>query len=209
MYTKLLTLFALIAVQMLGNTFSVLAYVSTPRIDYPKEGQVLQGVVLLSGSTDVNGFQSAEFSFSYSGSEADEENWFLIQSSYEPVVDSTLAVWDTTTIADGNYDLRVKVVLADGRERETIVANLRVRNYSPVETGTEKANVENLTQPLPEIAETEPGGHGLKITPTDIPSNPLQLTTQDVRRNVVRGAAASIGALSLIGFYFVIRRRLR
>ena len=72
---------------------------------------------------------------------SDEGNWFLIQYSYEPVENGTLAVWDTSTIADGNYHLRIKVLLTDGRTRETIVSQLRVRNYTAVETSTPQVDL--------------------------------------------------------------------
>ncbi len=104
------------------------------RVDFPKEGDVLQGVVEIIGSTTANGFQSYEIAFAFQRSEP--LTWFLIQQSTEPVQDGVLAQWDTTTISDGDYQLRVIVNLLNGQQEEVRIKGLRVRNYTAVETST-------------------------------------------------------------------------
>ncbi len=93
--------------------------ISQPRVDSPRPGDVLQGTVPIIGSTDLAGFQSAEVWFAY---EADPPGgWFLIHQSTEAVADGTLADWDTTTITDGNYRLKVVVFVEGGEPSETLV----------------------------------------------------------------------------------------
>jgi hypothetical protein len=205
MNTKLLVLF--LWMYLGGYPVFPAAYITTPRVDSPQEGQALQGVVLITGSTNINGFQSAEFTFSYADSNiSDEGNWFLIQYSYEPVEDGTLAVWDTSTIADGVYHLRIKVLLNDGRTRETIVPNLRVRNYTAVETSTPQADLLTKNQ----VTSTSTVVENVSIpTPTQLPNNTITITRQELRENLVSGGAVGIGFVVLVGLYAAIKRKYR
>ncbi len=181
-------------------------FINTPKIENPKAGQVLQGVVVITGSTDLNGFQSAEISFRYGGETQNEADWFLIHSGYEPVDQGTLAVWDTTTIADGTYDLRVLVTLGDGRQAEHVVTDLRVRNYTPIETNTPEANLPASTQPMDEATPTlEP----LIPTPTEFQANPLEITRDAIRGNIFFGIMIGTGLILLLGAYSLIKKRIR
>ena len=95
---------------------------------------MLQGVVTIRGSSNETGFLSAEVDFTYAGDTTG--TWFLIATDSQPVDSSTLATWDTTTITDGDYNLRLRVILSDGTHLDVIIPNLRVRNYTPIETPT-------------------------------------------------------------------------
>src|SRR4030042_389985 len=96
-----------------------------PYITAPQAGQALQGMVTVTGASALEEFALAEIAFAY----ADDATgtWFLIASSDQPVIDGFLATWDTTTITDGTYALRMRVLLADGTNRETPVPALGVR----------------------------------------------------------------------------------
>jgi hypothetical protein len=176
-----------------------------PQITSPASGDVLMGKVNIQGSTDVLDFQSAEVSFRYEDDQGD--SWYLIQQSTDPVKDGALAVWDTTTIADGIYRLRVNVALSGGRNVEVTVPNLRVRNYSPVETSTPGASV-NLVQQPTEIAPTPTAA--ANPTPTNLPDNPAQVTSMKLAFSLVQGAAFTAIIFILLGIYLglrAIRRR--
>ena len=201
MHTYLSALIVLFAALLGGHSAFPMAYITAPRVDSPLPGQGVQGVVLVTGSTNVNGFQSAEFSFAHSRQDDGENNWFLIEYAPEPIDGDTLVVWDTTTIADGDYDLRVRVELVDGRTRDTVVSGIRVRNYTPLETSTPQAEV--LVPTSTQAAQTQTA----IPTPTDLPDNPLQLTEAAVNHNLRLGAAAGIGTVLLIGLYTILRRR--
>jgi len=71
-----------------------------PVISAPVAGQKLQGKVDIIGTTDVPNFASAELAFTYASDPTD--NWFTIQALSQPVLDSVLAVWDTSFISDGD-----------------------------------------------------------------------------------------------------------
>ena len=171
-----------------------------PQVASPNPGDVLMGKVNIKGSTDVLDFQSAEVSFRYENDPG--ETWYLIQQGSDPVKDGILAVWDTTTIADGIYRLRVSVILSDNRTVEVIIPNLRVRNYSPVETAT-PGLPENLTvQPT----ESKPTSTVAAYpTPTNLPDNPAQVTSMRLVFSLIQGTAFAVTLFVLLGIYLVLR----
>ena len=175
----------------------------------PLPGQALQGSVLIAGNTVVDGFQSAELSFSYANDSTD--TWFLIQEYSAPVSDNALALWDTSTISDGNYRLRLAVTKSDGSQESALVPGLRVRNYTPIETDT-PAPVPPAATPLPQ--ETRPASATpiptqtptrILSTPTPLPPNPAVLSTQQVFASIFKGILATLGLFALGGLYQAAR----
>ncbi len=157
----------------------------------PLPGSALQGSVVITGSTNLPGFQAAEVDFSYG--DTGPANWFLIQQSQEAVQSGTLAVWDTSKIADGNYRLRVVVNLQDGKVLETTITGLRVRNYTVIETDTPTPVIPaqlsvTLASPVasltPVVATSTP-----QLTPTLLPPNPAQVPGGGLWFNIAMGAS--------------------
>jgi hypothetical protein len=119
----------------------------------PQTNQVLQGVVVISGSSSVDYFQSSEVSFSYNNDPTD--TWFLIRLNDQEVKDGTLATWDTTILADHIYTLRLRVNTSIGSVKEIKVKNLYVRNYSMIETKTpEQIPSMNQRMIIPTVAQS-------------------------------------------------------
>lgn len=182
-------------------------------ITSPGDGQALKGMVGITGSTDIQGFASASLSFSYS--EHPTQTWFLIQSGIQPVTDTALAEWDTTTITDGMYDLQLVVNRQSGEPLVYTVRNLRVRNYTPVETSTPTPVTPTSTPlpgdtPVPSVTPT-PTDTPVPPTATDLPPNPAQISRQDLRLSLGKGAIFTVGLFALLGIYFSvknIRKRL-
>lgn len=171
-----------------------------PVIVSPRLGDVLQGVVTITGSSDVTGFVAAEISFTYM--EDPTGTWFLIAKNSQPVFSDTLATWDTTAITDGNYVIRLRVYLTDGSTHDTLVSGLRVRNYSPVETRTPMVLAPEAT-PLPTITQTATPFP----TPTTLPPNPATLAVTDVSTSILYGGLVAILILIIIGIYLWLRRK--
>ena len=94
-------------------------------ITSPAAEEVLRGPVTVTGTLDVPSFASAHLDFAYASNPTD--TWFTIQAFSGPVVDSTLAAWDTTSITDGDYILRLRVDFEDGTFQEVTVP-VRVGN---------------------------------------------------------------------------------
>jgi hypothetical protein len=177
-------------------------------ITSPISGEALQGNVTIQGTTGIEGFSSSELTFTYADSSAD--TWFLIQESNQPVLNGVLAHWDTTTITDGNYDLRLVVTRA-GDERDIYtVSGLRVRNYTQVETGTPTPVTPTSTPlpgdtPIPSETPT-PTASPVPPTATPLPANPAELTPGDIRLSLAKGGLAVLGLFAVFGIYQGFKR---
>ena len=171
-----------------------------PVVLSPRAGEVLQGVVSIKGSSDVAGFVSAEAAFAYAGDNTG--TWFLIGTSNQPVHLDILASWDTTTITDGDYVLRVRVFLKDGSFLDVLIPNLRVRNYTPVETPTPAPTALQATATPTLTLTVTPFP-----TPTALPLNPAVLTPRDVSKSIAYGGLGAILFLVILGVYIGLRRR--
>jgi hypothetical protein len=172
----------------------------------PIPGQALQGLVPIKGNTVENGFMSAELEFSYTHDPT--HTWFLINETDKSVADGLLAQWDTTTLTDEIYNLRLTVRLRDGRRDSVTVSGLRVRNYSPIETDT-PTPVTPTSTPVPgdtPVPTTTPTPTVTPVPPTftPLPPNPAQLSTQDITTNLGKGALVMLGMFAMMGIYYLI-----
>lgn len=183
----------------------------------PKSGEALQGLISITGSTSVDGFQSIELAFSYTSDPLG--TWFLIHESDEPVVDGVITQWDTATITDGTYDLQLTVKRRKSPSIQVDVIGLRVRNYTPIETDTPTPELTEVgTQsPQPSFrAELQTSTltqsstqKSASLTATPLPTNPIEISFRDVTDSASRGAAGVLTLFVLIGIYLSIRRLLR
>jgi hypothetical protein len=171
-----------------------------PVVTKPRAGEVLQGTLTVTGSSNVPGFLSAEIAFAYSGDTTG--TWFLIAEDSQPVADGTLATWDTTTITDGDYVLRLRVYLTDGSYIDTTVPDLRVRNYTPVETPAPASTAQQATQVPTSVSTTTP-----YPTPTLLPPNPAELTPTNVWVSIGYGGLGAFLLFGIISVYLWLRRK--
>jgi hypothetical protein len=184
--------------------------VVTAAVDSPVTGQAVQGAVVIRGSTAVDGFQSYEIDYAYTTNPT--QTWFLVQESTEPIQDGILAVWNTSTITDGDYNLRLLIYKTDGSQSEVVVVGLRVRNYTPLEASAPSPSVMYVTlgpgtptsTPTPQDTLT-PSMTPLPSTPTPLPANPAEITTPQVMSTLGKSAALSIGLFVLLGAYVGLR----
>jgi len=184
--------------------------VSNAAIVSPSAGQVVQGSVVIRGSTTMDGFQAYDVDFAYSADPT--QTWFLIQESTTPIQDGILAVWDTTTITDGDYSLRMVVDLANGDRVELSVPDLRVRNYTPIETDT-PAPVSPDVPLVPGIPTSTTAPHAtftpnaflLPPTITPLPTNPAEVSSSQVMLTFGKGVIFTVGCFALLGAYLGIR----
>lgn len=216
----LLTALVIVMILGQGSASEVQAQDATPTptatqipfgINTPTGGEALQGVVAITGTTQAAGFQAAEVSFAYaSGSTG---TWFLIEQVGAPVIENQIAAWDTTTISDGMYHLRLQVFLSDGTVLEKVVENVRVRNYTAVETSTPPAPGETV---LPTRAATARPTSTPAVdfvaagrTPEPLPTNPARLSSQNLRESAAVGVGAVAAVLLTAAIYLTLRALFR
>jgi hypothetical protein len=173
-----------------------------PEVLSPTAGAVLQGIVTVRGKAAMEGFSALEVSFAYANDAT--ETWFLLYEGQQPIVEGDLAIWDTTTLPDGEYRLRVRVVLRDGQVRDVIVDGLRVRNYSPIEANTPLPS-ENFPSPTAMIA-VQPSPTMVRWTPTPLAANPLQVSIEEWMSWLFQGTLFTVGVFIVLGLYLLVRR---
>jgi len=168
----------------------------------PSNDETLQGVISVIGTTDIEGALSWALSFSYDNDP--RETWFLISDGDEVYSDEILAQWDTTILTDGNYQLRLRITLQNDETSDMIITNLRVRNYTIVETST--PTIAPNLGPISTIAPTETS---TSPSPTLLPRNPIEISESDIRISLVYGAQTAFVLIALIWLYTSIRNKIR
>ena len=177
-------------------------------IESPIDDQALQGSVVIHGNASLDEFLFYEVDFSYS--QDSSRTWFLIQESDIPVLDGILAVWDTATITDGEYSLRLLVSQADGTRIEVIIDNLRVSNYTPMEKDTDSPFTATPAQDEPTTSSAPRTSSTSTITsqpptPTSLPANPAEISSSQMILSLGNGALIAIWIFTLLGTYLGIK----
>ncbi len=131
--------------------------------------------------------------------------WFLISTSDSPIHNAEIAQWDTTQISDGFYQLRVMVRRSDGTSVEQRVKNLRVRNYTPIETNTPApataTTVAVITQSIEPAINLTQTYTVIPASKTPLPTNQLVISKQVYIQTLGKGALFSITILAILGLY--------
>jgi hypothetical protein len=190
----------------------------TVQISAPAQGDTVRGVVQIVGTALHPDFNHYTLEFGFDPNVDDQ--WFPVQDPVaQQVQNGPLAVWDTTVIADGVYQLRLRVVRNDGLTEEFIVTGITASNAVPtalpsiVPSLTPTATVGVPTpgpSPTPLIQQPPTGTPrptatpgGPTLTPTPNPNVPLN--GRQVRSAVCRGAAITAFLFILIGVYAALR----
>jgi hypothetical protein len=179
-----------------------LAQVTGISIASPQPGDVLRGQVEIVGNMDVPNFVSAELAFSYASNPAD--SWFTIQTFSQPVKEPVIAVWDTTTLTDGDYILHLRVTLQDGTVQDAVVSDLKIRNDVPLPTPSPSPTFPSqFSTPLPALTAPPVTVLPTFPSPTSLPANPASVTSSSIYSNFARGALIT---LVLFAFFSLILR---
>jgi len=176
-------------------------------ITSPKADEILRGETTITGTMNVPGFASAQLDFSYASNPTD--TWFTIQTFSQPVSDSTLAVWDTTLITDGDYVLRLRVNAEDGTSQEVTVPIKIGNDFMPTPTPVPTATPEAVTVlvPTPFLLAASPTPTEVpRPTPTALPENPASLEQSELLMSLGRGALVILGLFALAGLIIRVRR---
>ncbi len=184
--------------------------VVTAAIDSPKAGQAVQGAVVIRGSNAVDGFQSYQVDFASTGDPT--QAWFLIQEDTQPIQDGILAVWETTTLTDGDYNLRLLIYLTNGSTSAVTIGNIRVQNYAPVEAGRTSPSVmvvalepgTTASTPIPQGTQ-QPKATPPPSTPAPLPTNPAEISAPQLMQTYGKGAAISVTVFVLVSAYLAVR----
>jgi len=201
--------FVCVMILIFGSILSVRAQEEdeTPKggISAPLAGEALQGSMSITGTTAIEGFKAWILSFSY----VDDTSgtWFLIDEGTTPVEDDAIAQWNTAKITDGSYNLRLIIDLDGGETIVFIVPNLRIRNYSLIETST--PTITPTIDPASSSATPTSTSTPIPPTPTLLPTNSIEISSTDFNNSLSRGGLSVLVLFLIIGLYASIRRTLR
>ena len=176
-------------------------------ITAPMPNETLRGQVNIIGSTNVTNFVSAQLDFAYASSTA--ETWFPLQALSQSVFDSPLYSWDTTSITDGEYLLRLRVFLEDGTTQEVTVPVSVQNDTVPMPTSTPTAAPDEVTVliPTPFLLAASPTPTELpRPTPSPLPTNPVSLQQKQIYASLGRGALVILALFAIAGLIVRFRR---
>jgi hypothetical protein len=199
---------------IVGGTLAVWPATAAPlaqgpiaAITAPADGQELRGVVTITGSANHPEFNRYELAFGPDPNPNDA--WQVFNTTQLPVDNNVLGLWDTSTVADGTWALRLRVVRKDSNYDEVVVRGLRVNNQGPAGTPTPLASeTMTLTPTVDSNATAAPGVEPTLRTvptvlveqpPTSLPAAVAPGATPTLDRSGARsGGAASLVDLDLI-----------
>jgi hypothetical protein len=186
----------------------VAAQASPPvAITSPAPDEVLRGPVTITGKVDVPSFVSVQLDFAYASNPTN--TWFTIQAFSQPLLDSTLATWDTTSITDGDYILRLRVNFEDGTSQEVTVP-VKIGNDAvptPTLAPTATPQPDAVLIPTPFLLAASPTPTEIpRPTPTVLPTNPAGLGQNQIYASLGRGALVILGLFALAGIIIRARR---
>lgn len=176
-------------------------------ITSPAPDEILRGQVTITGKVDLPSFVSAELDFAYASNPTD--TWFTIQTFSPPVTESTLATWDTTSITDGDYVLRLRVNFEDGTVQDVTVPVKIGNDLAPTPTPAPTATLDesSVLLPTPFLLAASPTPTDVpRPTPTALPPNPASLRKGEIYTSLGRGALVILGLFVLAGLIIRVRR---
>src|SRR5690606_13782097 len=100
-------------------------------ITSPTEGGVISGVVQVTGVATSGEFSAVRTEV---GAGLMPSTWFPVDRKTAPVLNSSMASWNTAAVDDGPYTLRV--VLEDGAHGQTVTEMMVIVRNEDTGTGT-------------------------------------------------------------------------
>ncbi|MFZ1404213.1 MAG: hypothetical protein WAW03_14055, partial [Anaerolineae bacterium] len=122
-------------------------------ISAPQAGATVSGPITIKGTATDPAFLRYEL---YVRPAGDAHPWWFLSATYDQVHEAALGSWDTALLADGRYDLRLRVVRRDSNYSEYFADNLLVRNgqttAAPTVTPTAPPLPRATATPIPALA---------------------------------------------------------
>ena len=193
-------------------------------ISSPRDNAVVAGAVAIQGTATHSDFWKYELY--YSPMATDE--WVFIGQVHEiPVINGHMEVWYTSTVPDGAYKLRLRIVRRDGNYDEYFVRNISVSNTVPTMTPTSEVpptraptstplpptqtimvEQPELPTPTPRPTVNEPEAPEKQIPPQTDGSPPSSSLSIEGLSNAACYGGASAGGLFLLVVILALLRRL-
>jgi hypothetical protein len=160
-------------------------------ITAPQAGVALNGLVQIEGTASLGGvFQYYKLEVAANGT----ENYTVIGGLVrQQVVNGQLGVWDSASVPDGTYSIRLRVVDTTGNYCEVLASGLQVQNSSPP-TPT------SADTPTPAQTEVTPSS---AVVPTAAPTIQIPGATEPASAPAETPAAATSATRTPGGISFL------
>ncbi len=194
----------------------------TVQITSPGEGTALFGLVEIIG-TASHPTQFGGYVLEWSNAQ-NPDVWLPIQQPVtQQVAEALLGQWDTASagLPDGTYQIRLRMFLADGSTRDTVIRGLRLQNSPPTDIPTpatfQQASPTAPGGPVPTSPIQQPPTPSPRpeITAAPLPDDPPNADAPDtlinfpaIGRAITNGILFSSGLFGLIVLYLIVRRQL-
>ena len=222
--------FWLVGLIVVGSLYATTAVAAPPAqgvdvgvITDPANGATVQGTIQIIGSADHPEFQFYVIEFSPEPVSGDQ--WQFLADQNTPVLNGVLATWDTNTVPDGVYSIRMRVVRLDGNYLEVFAQQVTVSNSQPIPTDTPPVTAipiptQTPTAPPPTptilidqpIVETATPRPVPTSPPLEDPDEPTSLipdvqgfSVSPLRDACLYGGAIMLGIFLLFGFFASLR----
>lgn len=191
---------------VISNSLAQEAADPTVDITFPLPGEAVQGLLQIYGTVNVDDIDFYTLEFAYHDST--DQTWFGISKGENIIVGNLLGEWDTSSIPDGTYNLRLTVTRMSFDPIFLIVEGIRVRNYSQIETntptptGTIPTHTPSLDTPIFPTATLEP-----TTSPTPFPPNSAVVSKEDLQKTLIRGSIGGVVIFITFLIYRATRKR--
>ncbi|MEP7285417.1 MAG: hypothetical protein ABI947_06585 [Chloroflexota bacterium] len=202
------------------------------KITSPQADTSLFGLVAIQGTAANPNMQ--RYSLEFDRQDTGTEQYFPIAGPIsQQVTNGILGQWNTTSVPDGRYQIRLRVVLRDGTVLEDVVQNLHVSNKQPTALPTLQPSATALQPTLIPTAGPSPTPF-IQQPPTSIPratappiptvvatlgvagsgssgsdSTSFVAAAEGLQNAFCTGVYIAFAAFAIVGAYSIVHSRLR
>ncbi|KAB2905421.1 MAG: hypothetical protein F9K27_05150 [Anaerolineae bacterium] len=162
----------------------------------PASGTTVRGNIAIFGSASHPQF--VQYALEYGPDPNPSGLWYPITTVpiTSIVLNNALGVWNTTTVRDGNYQIRLHVWLSDGRQDFRTVTNIQVRNAAPTQPAP---NNPPLLAPITNVKLIKGTSVTIALGMSDIDNDPLTYVAQVSNPALVTVTPSGSSAITVNG----------
>ena len=150
-------------------------------ITAPRDGDRLTGVVQITGTATHSKFDHYELAWA---SQSAPDDWQMIASVQNRIVNGSLGTWDTSPLPPGVYRLRLRVVREGDKSADFVVNNLNINQAPPTPAASP-------TPPIGPTIPPSPTRVAAAATPTAVIVQPPTSTPQPAATRAGAGTAST------------------
>lgn len=162
----------------------------------PVSGSTIRGNIAIFGSASHPQF--VQYALEYGPDPNPSGLWYPITTVpvTSIVLNNALGVWNTTTVRDGTYQIRLHVWLSNGQQDFRTVTGIQVRNAQPTQPAP---NNPPLLAPISNVKLIKGTSTTIALGMSDIDNDPLTYTAQVSNPSVATVTPSGASAITVNG----------